>query len=214
LTCLTVRTQNQDVSATAANAWIIRTAALIFVVFAIATATFGTEEEPTSIPQIANIAGVQIGYSTQQDLETQWGAGKTVIGGHPNSGRIWRVPGANWIIQTDGFEYSTRGLVIDEFSLSAMPGPPRGFPQTKLAKRGFLWLGAIQLGMKKASVLKILQRKQLPFNSKAENIEISQKGCSPLTTEKPWRSWTATLVFKNDLLTALILNAGLQPDAH
>ena len=45
-----------------------------------------------SIPQIASIAKIQVGYSTQEDLAMRWGEGRTITGGHPNSGRVWRVP--------------------------------------------------------------------------------------------------------------------------
>src|SRR4029077_19148844 len=60
----------------------------------------------TSIPEIARIGKAQIGYSTQADLAALWGEGKTIIGGHPNSGRLWRVKGTCWLLDTDGFEYS------------------------------------------------------------------------------------------------------------
>src|SRR5437868_2705852 len=71
--------------------------------------------DQTSTPRIAEIGGVRIGYSTQEELEQAWGEGLTTVGGHPNSGRRWRVRGTDWVIATDGFDYSDRGLVIDQF---------------------------------------------------------------------------------------------------
>src|SRR5664279_1322116 len=66
----------------------------------------GRNKSPkASIPKIACIGKVQIGYSTQEDLARKWGEGKTVIGGHSNSGRVWRVKGSPWRISTDGFDY-------------------------------------------------------------------------------------------------------------
>src|SRR5689334_624376 len=67
----------------------------------------------TSIPKIASIGKIQIGYSTQEDLAKLWGEGKTITGSHPNSGRLWRVKGTSWVLYTDGFDYSKRGLVVD-----------------------------------------------------------------------------------------------------
>jgi len=55
----------------------------------LSNAAGGQNESPeTSIPVIARIGKVQIGYSTQEELARKWGEGKTVIGGHSNSGRV------------------------------------------------------------------------------------------------------------------------------
>ena len=72
------------------------------LVLLLATATAPAAEvknaaTKTSIPAIARIGKIQIGYSTQEDLARHWGEGKTIIGGHANSGRLWRVKGTPWI---------------------------------------------------------------------------------------------------------------------
>lgn len=75
----------------------------------------------TSIPKIARLGKIQVGYSTQAELARHWGEGKTIIGGHANSGRLWRVKGTPWIVDTDAFEYSRRGLVVDGVTIYESP---------------------------------------------------------------------------------------------
>ena len=78
------------------------TVLLLLLVTQIASAGAAENAPPgTSIPSIAGIAKIKIGYSTQQEIDAQWGEGKTIIGGHPNSGRLWRVKGTPWVIHTE-----------------------------------------------------------------------------------------------------------------
>jgi hypothetical protein len=168
----------------------------------------GQNKSPkTSIPRIARIGKVQIGYSTQEDLARKWGEGKTVIGGHPNSGRVWRVKGSPWRISTDGFDYSERGLVVDQLSLNAYPDQLRDVPYAKLSKKDFVWLGEISLGMSKKKVMQILKRNSLPVTPTKQGCEINLRGFSPVTSIiTPFRNWKATLTFTNDLLISLNLD--------
>ena len=169
----------------------------------------------TSIPEIARIGKVQIGYSTQEDLARKWGEGKTVIGGHPNSGRVWRIKGSPWRISTDGFDYSERGLVVDQFSVGACSDLPRDVPYAKLSKRDFVWLGGISLGMSKKKVMQILKRNSLPVTPTKQGCEINARGHSPLTSIiTPFRNWKATLTFTNDLLISLNLDVRIDSQAH
>ena len=52
----------------------------------------------SSIPRIACLGKVRVGWSTQADLAQRWGEGKEITGGHPNSGRLWRVKGTPWVL--------------------------------------------------------------------------------------------------------------------
>ena len=124
------------------------TVVLLLLVTQIAPAGAAESAPPgTSIPAIAGIAKIKIGYSIQQDIDAQWGEGKTIIGGHPNSGRLWRVKGTPWVIHTDGFEYSKRGLVIDSVEIYEERKPGKGVPYARLAVRDLAWLGEVSLGM-------------------------------------------------------------------
>lgn len=172
--------------------------------------TYG-QNNPTkkSIPEIADIGKVQIGYSTQEDLARKWGEGKTIIGGHPNSGRVWRIAGTRWRVNTDGFDYSERGLVVDGFTLAVDQDPSGQIPYAKLSKKDFFWLGEISPGMSRTKVLQILKRRSLPNKWTRDGCEINARGFFPLTnTITPLRHWKATLTFdKNNSLIRLNLSA-------
>lgn len=175
--------------------------------------TCGQNQAPkTLIPEIARIGKVQIGYSTQEELAKKWGEGKTLIGGHPNSGRVWRIAGTNWFVQTDGFDYSERGLVVDQLSLSTKADLGADIPPARLSKRDFLWLGAIAPGMSQAKVLEILKRRAPRSTSIKGGYGVRAKGFSPLTNIRtPLRNWEATLTFADGLLIRLDLSARTEP---
>jgi hypothetical protein len=165
-----------------------------------------------SIPKIARIGKVQIGYSTQEDLAKEWVEGKTVVGGHSNSGRVWRIKGSRWRVSTDGFDYSERGLVVDQLSLSAKSNLPKDVPYKKLYKKDFAWLGGISPGMSKKKVMQILKGKSLACTPTKEGCEINARGFSPLTSIiTPFRNWKATLTFADGVLTDLTLD--VRPDS-
>ena len=103
-----------------------------------------TSPAPTNListPSSPQIAGIQIGYSTQDDLEHSWGEGLTVTGGHPNSGRRWRIRNTDRSLATDGFLYSDRGLVIDSLQIDSQQTDPLSInaPIAKLDKDAFAW---------------------------------------------------------------------------
>jgi hypothetical protein len=181
----------------------------LLAVAAPSNAVEGQNTSPkTSIPKIANIAKVQIGYSTQEDLAREWGVGKTAIGGHPNSGRVWRIKGRPWRVSTDGFDYADRGLVVDQFSFGAASGLPGDVHYAKLSKKDFVWLGEVSPGMSKKKVMQILKRKSLPVTLTKEGGEINARGfCSLTSISTPLRNWKATLTFADDLLIRLDLSA-------
>jgi len=169
----------------------------------------------TSIPKIARIASVQIGYSTQDDLEEHWGAGKTIVGGHPNSGRLWRVQGTSWIVQTDGFDYTERGMVIDALTLYedpkllCCPDLLVGVPNTRLSKKDLAWCGEISPGMSRDEVMRILKRKSLPITLTLKGCETKAKGFCALTSMPlyPLQTWTVGFSFTNGSLCKLMLTA-------
>lgn len=55
------------------------------------------------------------------DLEARLGKGRVVIGGHPNSGRVWRTKACD--IGADGFDRDVRGsLLTDGFAITKWKG--------------------------------------------------------------------------------------------
>jgi hypothetical protein len=159
-----------------------------------------------SIPRIANLGQVQIGSSTQEDLAQRWGEGKVVVGGHPNSGRIWRVKDSPWAVHTDGFEYSKRGLVVDALEINEAMGRDAGAPEARLGRAEFAWLSAIELGMKRDQVKSILKAKRLAFTSTNESLHITLPGFQRLV-QSSFRDWTVGLEFADDHLSRLVIGA-------
>ena len=168
--------------------------------------TIGVGKEETAIPEIARLAGVKIGYSTQDDLAKQWGEGEVVIGGHPNSGRIWRVKGTSWVVRTDGFDYSQRGLVVDGLTLEAESKEPQRAPFAHMSKDEFHWLGGIAPGMRRSEVEKFLQSKSLLASETEHGLAVHAKGHHVLVNST-LSNWTVKLDFTADRLSRLVVDA-------
>jgi len=169
----------------------------------------------TSIPAIAGLAGVKIGYSSQEDVSRQWGEGKVIVGGHPNSGRWWHIKGTDWILKTDGFDYSHRGLLVDGLLLSVLSATSDfdlkagvDAPQTRLPKEKFAWMGGVQLGMPRNAVEKFLKSKSLAATATNQELVVQAPGHNELSDHLgAYRTWVATLTFKANVLTALNIEA-------
>ena len=172
----------------------------------------------TSIPRIARIGGIEIGRSSQEDLARIWGEGKTIIGGHPNSGRLWRVPGTSWILRTDGFDYSSRGLVVDGLTLYGdsqsfyCPELLIGVPNTRLSRKAFAWAGEVSPGMSRQQVLEFLKKRSLPIQFAPDGCETTASGLSLLTnTRERLEKWKVSFVLTNGTLSLLNLSAEFKP---
>ena len=192
---------------------------LIFLIGAGPMLAGGAQNAPakTFIPKIARIGKIQIGYATQDDLAQRWGEGKTIIGGHANSGRLWRVKGTAWVLRTDGFEYSKRGLVVDGLTLYAdpksfgSPGLLDAVPATRRGKSNFAWGGEIGPGMAREKVLQILKHKSLPLTPTKDGCETTARGFYALTSSlEPLRVWTTRFYFTNGVLSQLTLDASFK----
>jgi hypothetical protein len=186
----------------------------LLLLLGFAAVAAGEPETKTTIPAFARMAGVDIGLSTQADLAKRWGEGKTVTGGHSNSGRVWRVKGAPWILQTDGFEYSSRGLVVDSLSLHQNAGSCHcqdlldGAPETRAGKEAFAWSGHVVPGMSKDAVMLMLRDMFGPVTVTGDGCEVKAAGFSPLTSiATPFRAWTTSFVFTNGVLSRLSISA-------
>jgi hypothetical protein len=185
----------------------------------------------TSIPEISRLAGIQLGYSTQEDVDARWGEGKVVLGGHPNSGRLWRVKGTPWLIYTDAFEYSERGLVVHSLQLKdidtiSVPDPlppgdgvkvtktdvwadvehPGDPPYAKLSSKEFAWLGGLAVGMSRTKAKEFLNQYPQTFKETDDGFSFEANGSHQLVTAK-FTTWTASLTFSKDVLSQLDIDA-------
>jgi hypothetical protein len=195
---------------------LLQAAGLVLMLAAAGCASHGQKPATgTFIPQIARIANVQIGYSTQEDLERTWGEGLTTVGGHPNSGRKWRVPGTHWLVVTDGFEYSDRGLVVDQLHISEVSDESESWrqaPDARLDKQAFAWMDEISPAMPRDKVIEALKRHSLAFTQTDRAVEVQTRGFSPVSSNVLYnfRTWTVALEFQHDQLSRLSIEAGLE----
>jgi hypothetical protein len=130
---------------------------LLAVILRLSAAANATENKgpKTSIPKIASVAGIKVGYSSMEELERQLGEGKVATGGHPNGARLWRVKGTSWGIYVDAFEYSERGAVVDSFDIYVAPRQRLDVPYARVRKNHFAWLGKIWVGINEDKLLEI-----------------------------------------------------------
>lgn len=164
------------------------------------------ESGKADIPEISRIAGVRIGYSTQEDLARRWGEGMVVTGGHPNSGRVWRVKGTSWVVRTDGFEYSQRGLVVDGLELLNESPHDRRAPFARLTKDDFAWLGGVTPGLSRSEVEMFLKNKSLVSTNTDYELTVPAKGHYALVNST-LGNWTVRFDFTTNRLSRLVIDA-------
>ena len=162
-----------------------------------------------SIPAIAAIAGIQVGYTTMAELEARLGRGKPFTGGHPNGAREWRVRGTSWVICADAFDYSARGIVVDSFDIRADMKTDPGVPFARLEKPDFAWLGLVSLDMPEDRLLEVLKTKVFPVTKTDGGWQISARGFSELTStpSTPFQVWTTRFEVTNGLVRGISLDA-------
>src|SRR5262249_50880124 len=81
----------------------------------------GAQRRPvgrTSVPTIAGLLGVRVGYNGQKALERKLGPGRRSVGGHPNSRQMWRTRAPMGEIETEGFNLNREGYVIESLTWS------------------------------------------------------------------------------------------------
>lgn len=175
----------------------------------------------TTIPKIANIAGIEVGYSSMAELERQLGRGRVTIGGHSNGARLWRVKGTSWVIFADAFEYSERGSVVDRFEITADgkpgdylpdvtvdPSPLQRVPNARLTRYKLALAGGISLGIDEDKLLKLLKQKSWTPVKLADGWRVEAQGHSPLTSNPlyPYHQWSATFTMRGNSLVKIQLD--------
>jgi hypothetical protein len=180
---------------------------------AIASSNAADNKVPkTSIPKIANIAGIQIGYSSMDELEGHLGKGQVAVGGHPNGARLWRVKGTAWVIYADAFCYSDRGAVVDEFDIKVDANPGDQVPAARLSRDQLAWAGGISLGMDEEHLLKVLRQNSWTPVKVDGGWRVEAQGHSPLTSDPldPFNHWEVRFTMKGKVLTGISLDASVK----
>lgn len=157
----------------------------------------------TSVPAIALVLGVRVGWNGQERLERRFGSGVRSIGGHSGGVETWRTQSPVGKIVTEGFNYNDEGEVLEtiEWTLGKAAG---SIPLARRLPQSSGWLGIISLGMTERQITQLLRDKHLPQPQKSEgNWTWVQKGYVQLREFVVYRTWTAALGFENGRLTSI-----------
>ena len=111
-----------------------------------------------------------------------------------------------WVLRTDGFEYSKRGLVVDGCEISEAASPPPDAPYASLDAKRFAGLSQITPGLSRAQLLEILKRERLPALPTERGFEVHADGFHHLMG-LDLKVWTVAFEFDQDKLRRLTLNA-------
>jgi len=169
----------------------------------------------TSIPAIARLCGIRVGWDTMTALETRLGPGLAYTGGHPLGARGWRCPALGLLINADGFYYRDRGRdqdrVVDDLSICRLAGYREDlkFPLAHLLPSQALFMGVVSPGMTRAEV-----RAALGSSLPAPQVEGDQwiwnaPGFTRINVlnHVVVRSWQARLTFQHGKLDDIDLRA-------
>jgi len=109
-------------------------------------------------PVIATAVGITVGLTTTKDFERRYGKGQVMMGGHSGGARVWYDTRNQVVINADGFNYSSRGEVIDGFTVewSTRRETEKGVPSIRLPQRVAGLIARFHKGMSKADVEKAI----------------------------------------------------------
>jgi len=173
--------------------------------------TNNTRHDPsTSVPSIARLLGVRVGFNGQQALIQNFGDGLHSTGGHPGGMIHWNTHHPSGYIETDGFSYNEEGLAIEQLYWALdRPSDPK-IPFVRHLPRHAGWLGVVYPGMTTKQVSQ-LTTSRLPVPLKKGEVWVWQaKGFvrpSPVN-EETYTTWTAKLTFQKGVLNSIEIRIG------
>jgi hypothetical protein len=163
-------------------------------------------EPPTSVPAIARILGVRVGWNGQERLERQFGAGVRSVSGHPNGAERWYTRRPEGDICTDGFSLNKEGEVLESIWWHLNEHTAQDAPFVRRLPRHAGWLGVIYPGMTERQVARLIAGKKLPHPKKAGGVWTwMAKGYvrpNPVNYDV-YDSWTARLEFRQGRLASI-----------
>jgi hypothetical protein len=164
-------------------------------------------DPPTVVPLIADLVGVQVGYNGQEALKRQFGEGLHTTGGHPGGFKNWYTRNPTGQIETDGFEHSREGLVLEWLSWSLEPATDPRIPFVRQLPRRAGWLGVVYPGMTMKQVATLTAGKLPSPEKKGDTWTWTDEGfVRPGPTNIiVYTNWTAELTFQNGLLLRIDL---------
>ncbi len=163
------------------------------------------KDPPMSVPAIARILGVRVGYNGQDALQHQFGKGLATLGGHPDGRKTWLTRKPLGYITTDGFNHNPEGLALESLSWGLDPPMDKKIPYVRALPRGAGWLGSIVPGMSRQQVAALTSRMPTKPILKPGRWIWREKGfVRPASTEYVvYTNWTAQLTFDKDVLTTI-----------
>jgi len=160
-----------------------------------------------NIPSIATFAGGQVGYITMDELEKRLGPGKPITGGHPHGARLWRVRATDWTIYADAFEYSKRGIVVDDLRIYRERKFQPDLPVARPGRSDLLWLGRIAVGMSESQVARELAKVGNNFRRTPAGYDIKAGGHYWLNQGLTFNTWQVSLGITNRVLVRIQMDA-------
>src|ERR1051326_2196822 len=81
------------------------------VILSLCVPTGAPVHNPPEVPAFARVLGLRVGMDTLDRLERRLGKGRTVTGGHSNSGRSWKFRNGLPLF-ADGFDLPRNGANV------------------------------------------------------------------------------------------------------
>ncbi len=159
----------------------------------------------TSVPLIARVLGIRVGWNGQKRLEDWFGRGVRSVGGHSGGVETWHTRRPSGNIVTDGFCYNREREVVEtlEWTLGKADAT---IPLVRRLPEHSGWLGTISLGMSEHQVTHLLKGTPLPHPDKSGGTWTwKQHGYvrpNPVNYDV-YRTWTAALCFDQGRLTSI-----------
>ena len=156
-----------------------------------------------SIPDIARILGLRVGWNGQERLERWFGKGLRTVSGHSGGRESWRTRSPNCYIETDGFCHNNEGEVLEYVSWGLDPSDDTKTPFIRHWPHRRGWLGVIIPGMSMNQVSRLTANK-LPPPIKKDNkwIWVAESYNRPNPHNQDiFTMWTAHLSFHNKILS-------------
>lgn len=168
------------------------------------------------VPQIAHIAGMAVGYSSERDARRRLGPGLQYTGMHPGGAVEWRGPSGRWYLDIDGFSYSGRGLVISVATLSRASGAgaPNAAPMLRRPHGGYGWLGTVLPGSSIAALSRATRGLPAPQRPAPDKWVWTSGGYAKAERQEPaalnrqaYTQWSATVRAANGVVAAVTVRA-------
>lgn len=138
------------------------------MILLLVTSVLFTGQSLAVLPPIAKVCRIYVGSTGPKAQIQKLDDGLVTVGGHSNSGRIWKLFGGAFEVRTDGFSLGPDGYVTEGIAIETTK-PTLG-PEVDLT-----WVGMIRLWMPRQLIQK-LSAQLLPPKRNGGSWEWGQSG--------------------------------------